>query len=297
MSELRNRLKKVEYSRAYHAECEVNIQLIGDSRWIRDIELFLEETWKNIKCFPDAAGAKNGIDSDLPRFVLIEPSAYGEDTFRWVEGAIQNDIKALVIAPENHNQFEWFSISRRAAGLDVGAVMLSQDAQNAAKELGEILHSSDVLKTNRWTSDIRTIKAAHLGYKFATTDVGEQLESSLFGLLCDEFAFSSDHLAMATVLLETLSLWRMPKETGSELQLCYARVERELADTDLIKIVNAVQNVLSVFQSGELTDEKWSEILKNVGFGLLVRRKLASKYSNVVNLLNLGSGIRTLKIA
>ncbi len=297
MSDVSRKLKTVEYTRPYQAEKQARIQLVGDSRWISDLELLLEDEWKALKRLPTADQAFQQISSDLPQLLLVEPSAYSEDTFKWVEHGVQSGVKTSVISSDAINMFEWMSLSRRAAALDVGSILFSSDVKKAVSEISDFLANCEALKSTSRISEIQYVKHAFQGFQCAVNESESSAPRELFSLLADEFSLPTESLAMAMTLLETSSLWRRPKKTDSQIYLSYRRIERELLDTQAIELLNIALKSSQRFSESGLSEEEWNSQVDSSGLGLLSKRKMKKKYVEVNAVLGLASGQRTLKIA
>jgi hypothetical protein len=297
MAKEARKLNAVEYTRPYEAEKQSRIQLLGDSRWLRDLELLLEDEWKSLKRYPDPDQAIQKVTEDLPQLLLVEPLAYSSDTFKWIELGVQNGIKTTVIGFESINMFEWMSISRRAAALDVGSILFSTDVKKAALEISEFLGNCEALKASTHIAEIQSIRQAFHGYQCAVAESEDELPRSLFSLIADEFALSSENLAMASILLETCSLWKKPKRTDSPIFLAYRRVERELDGTQTMELLNIAIKTSAHFLNSGLSEDEWNSQVDSSLLGLLSKRRMKKKYIEVRSVLELSSGQRTLKIA
>lgn len=281
MEDLKNRLRNVEFTRKHASERDAKIQLVGNSQWIRDIELLLEDEWKSIFCHELAIDAAAGITDQLPALVLIEPEAHGEDTFRWIDLAAQIQSRTLLVAPEDFSQFEWMKITKKAAARDVGGILLPKDSKNAAVDLNNFLLDGVSLSAGRNQKDIRHIRSAAEGYELAKENQSTSLEREIFSMISDEFTLSSQHLGLSFLLLDTYSLWKRPKDTKSELHFSYRRIEREIEGSDSEKILRSSIAAAKSLTSGSFEEKDWADILKGAGYGLLAQRKLQKKYSDL----------------
>jgi len=296
MSTPKDRLGRVEFTRSYKAENASEIHLVGASRWIKDIELLLEEKWPNLKCYPESKDAAAAISELLPTLVLVEPNAYQDPTARWIETCVQFKAKALLIGPDSISQFEWAMASKKAAAHNFGSVLFSSDSSAAAGEISDFLETSNALNSSRWLEDVRVIQSAQLGYEVSISSP-VRLEKEVFALISDEFVIPSEDLAKSLTLVNSVSLWKRPKDAESDLNAAYRRVERELADTEAYKLIQISLSLVKAFKNGELTEANGEEILKASSLGLLARRRLKSKLNEVSILLNSASGHSILKIA
>lgn len=296
MSSPKDRLKKIEFSRSYKSENDSEIHLIGQSRWIRDVELLLEEKWRNLKCYHDQSEAFGAITSDHPRLALIELKAHGDDTSRWIEACVQNNVQGLVISPDNANQFEWMSAARKAAAHNFGSVLFSSDSRSAADEISNFLDTSDALTSTKSLSDVNIVQYAQAGFKIGALE-SEDLVKEMFSLISDEFILPSDDLAKGLALVGSIDLWKKPKPTDSELYAAYFRIERDLKEKEVYRLITSAIAAVDAYRSNALSEERWDQILSESKFGLLSKRKLRTKFNEAVILLQSASGQRILRIA
>ena len=280
MSLTKLNLKKVKYLRSHDHEHRHPIVLGGHSRWLRDIELLLEDRWKNLYCPEDFQDFGKLITEHPPRILVSEWGAYQSDETKLFDMIDQKGTKKILVAHSIQDAVAWKRIQRSMAGRGVSCIELSEDAKVASQEIDSIF-SGLCASGFSLNEDLQFIQNAYHGYRIA-----QNVESSnlltIFKTIASNFVFDPNDIVTGTLLVETFSLWKKPKNVGSSLHLAFMSAESSVNDENIFKIIAFSQKCEAVFDAnGELDEPTFQQLAADSGFGRLTYRMIKGSFSEV----------------
>ena len=290
-------LKKVTYLRAHDTEKNHTIILGGDSRWIRDIELLLEDQWKNVFCPENFSAFGKTLGEHPPRICVVELGAYQSNEAKLLDLNLPKGTEKLLVTHSIKDAFAWKRTQRLMASRGVKCIELSEDSKQAAEELAEIFMG---LCTSGFalSEDLQMIQNAFQGYRIA--EGNEESEFlKVFKTMAAKIVFDPNDIVAGTLLAETYSLWKQPKEANSSLHFAYLNAESSIGDEVIFKLIEFSKKCFDSFQANGILDEATFEhFLSDSGFGRLTSRMIKGSFSEVTTCLNKNhGGLRLVKVA
>lgn len=273
-------LKNVTYTRGHQASRNFPIVLGGESRWIRDIELLLEDNWKKVICPEDLKALTNEITENPPKICIVEYGAFQGNEMKLLDSNLPKETEKILITNGTTNELEWKRTQRKMASMGVKCLELSSDSTLGAQELSEVL---DEICTNRLSMDenLVTIQHAYSGFQLALpTEINSSL--TLFKLLASKFSFEPNSIVSGTLLAETYTLWKRPKSTNSTLYMAYLSAEGAVDDEKILKLIELSRECSELFEkTGTLEENGYNDLLAKSGLGRLAIRMLKGSIEEI----------------
>jgi hypothetical protein len=290
-------LKKVTYIRAHDADKKHTIVLGGESRWIRDIELLLEDQWKNIYCPEGHEAFNKTVSEHPPRICVVEAGAFEGNETMLFDLNYPKGTEKILITNSVQDNLSWKRTQRLMTARGVKCLELSSDSKAAAEEISEVL--TGLCSTGfSLGEDLQTIQSAFSGYQ-----INSALEDSsslkVFKTMASKFVFDPNDIVAGTLLAETYSLWKKPKDANSSLQFAYLNSEASIQDENIFKLIEFSKKCIDAFQkNGDIDESSFQSIATDSGFGRLTMRMIKGAYSEVRQALSSGrGGLRLVKAA
>jgi hypothetical protein len=290
-------LKKVTYLRSHDADKKHTIVLGGESRWIRDIELLLEDQWKNIYCPEDHGAFNKTVAEHPPRICVVEAGAFQGNETKLFDLNFPKGTEKILITNSVQDNLSWKRTQRLMTARGVKCLELSSDSKAAAEEISEVL--TGLCSTGfSLGEDLQTIQSAFSGYQ-----INSALEDSsslkVFKTMASKFVFDPNDIVAGTLLAETYSLWKKPKDANSSLQFAYLNSEASIQDENIFKLIEFSKKCTDAFQkNGDIDESSFQSIATDSGFGRLTMRMIKGSYSEVRQSLSGGrGGLRLVKAA
>lgn len=290
-------LKKVTYLRAHDNDKNHAVILGGDSRWMRDIELLLEDEWKNVYCPEDFSAFGKTLGEHPPRICVVELGAYQNSESKLLDLNLPKGTEKLLVAHSLKDTVSWKRTQRLMASRGVKCIELSEDSKIASQELAEVFTGLCSAGFSL-SEDLQLIQNAFQGYR-----IGEGSEESeflkLFKALAAKFVFDPNDIVAGTLFAETYSLWKQPKSTNSSLQFAYMNAESSVRDENIFKLIEFSKKCLDLFEFNGILDEAtFQELATNSSFGRLTIRMIKTSFPEVASCLSKNqSGLRLVKAA
>lgn len=133
------KLSPVTYTRSFKAERELPALLVGGTRWIKDLELLLEDEWPKLLASEFGASVPDAIANSGAQLVVVEASQDVEQSRLCLESHVPSTIKKVLLMREGDNPFLKRTYINYGARCGVSVVELPDDLQQATKELSGFL--------------------------------------------------------------------------------------------------------------------------------------------------------------
>lgn len=278
----KNGLNSVTYSRDYIAEKQLPIAMIGDSRWFSDIELLLEDEWRNLKLFGNYSSLPADLTSSGVGLSLILAISDKDEIKKLVEAVIPSSVQKILILKESENPFLKKYYVNYATIHSSQIFELSNDAKSAAEELNSLL---PIILSNIRTdleNDIYKAEMVLAGYEQSLTTAialpyinWRQRAETAFRWYFPLLTLSSQDyklirlLVLAQPLLESKNNWSsvisdifLPILSFSQSNSSHQHV---LFMTDLVKAVPI---------KGTFDQDKIKSVISDSTLGILTKRVL-----------------------
>ena len=273
-------LKNVTYTRAFNSSRNHTIILGGESQWLKDIELLLEDEWKKIICPQDLVGFGLVLVEQNPRVCIVEFGAFEGNEQRMLESSGPAGMEKLLVTRKVQNEIQWMSTQRRMLSLGVKCLQLSEDSKMASEELSEALDGICSMGSGL-SDDLEIIQNAHQGYKLLSNNEDHQFIKT-FKLIASKFSFEPNEIVAGALLAETYNLWKEPKIANSNLYMSYMNVVSCIRDENILKLIDFSKQCSILFnEQGSIDSELYSQIATNSGFGRLTIRMLKGVHGEV----------------
>ncbi len=290
-------LKKVTYLRAHDADKSHTIILGGDSRWMRDIELLLEDQWKNVYCPEDASAFKKTLSEHPPRILVVEQGAYQGNETRLLDLSLPTGTEKILITHTIKDPLSWRRTQRIMASKDVKCVELSEDSKLAAEEMAEIFIGLCATGFSLG-EDLQLIQNSFQGYQLVVGK-GDSNILNLFKTMAAKFVFEPSDIVAGTLFAETYTLWRQLKDVNSPLQFAYTNAELSVKDQVIFKLIEFSKQCFDSFHAnGGLDHSTYQRLVENAQFGRLTARMINGSFQEVISCLSKNSrNLRLVKVA
>ena len=290
-------LKKVTYLRAHDNDKNHTIVLGGDSRWMGDIELLLEDQWKNIFCPEDSSAFCKTISEHPPRICVIELDAYQGTDAKLLDLNFPNGTEKLLVAHSVKDALSWKRTQRIMASRGVKCFELSEDSKLASEELSEVFTGLCSAGFSLG-EDLQLIQNAFQGYRI--NEGNEESEFlKIFKTMAAKFVFDPSDIVAGTLFAETYSLWKQPKSVNSSLQFAYMNAESSVKDENIFKLIEFSKQCFDTFQSNGVLDKlTFQQLATASNFGRLTYRMIKGSLPEVAACLSKShGGLRLVKAA
>ena len=290
-------LKKVTYLRAHDNDKNHTVVLGGDSRWMRDIELLLEDQWKNIYCPEDFSAFGKTLGEHPPRICVVEHGAYQGNEAKLLDLNLPKGTEKLLVAHSIKDVLAWKRTQRVMASRGVKCIELSDDSKLASEELAEVFTGLCAAGFSL-SEDLQLIQNAFQGYRIA--EGNEESEFlKVFKTMAAKFVFDPNDIVAGTLFAETYSLWKQPKDANSSLQFAYMNAESSVKDENIFKLIEFSKKCFDSFQSNGVLDEPtFQQLATDSSFGRLTYRMIKGSFPEVTACLSKNrGGLRLVKAA
>jgi hypothetical protein len=289
--------KKVTYLRAHDTDKNHIVLLGGDSRWIRDIELLLEDQWKNLYCPEDFSSFTRTLVEHPPRVCIAEFGAYNGNEIKLLDLNMPTGIEKILIGHDIKDPLLWRRTQRSVAARGVKCIELSEDSKTASEELSEVLTGICAAGFSV-TNDLHLIQSAFQGYRIAG-GAEDQTFLKLFKTMASKFVFEPEDIVTGTLFAETYSLWKKPKDASSPLQFAFSNAEASVRNENVFKLIDFSKKCVDAFNStGNLDEETFQKLVADSDFGRLTSRLIKGALPEVTSCLTQASGgLKLVKVA
>lgn len=279
------KLRKVTYSRATESGHLSRIFFAGDSQWCRDLELLLEDTWKNFTRPNNIGEFAAMAAANPPSLAVIHKDAYGETARRILETGVPKGVAKILVTDNVEDQLGWRRLTIEACSLGVSALALSSQTSDAAAELSQVLSGMLSVGLVGYSVDFDTIRKAMPGFELIAS-THQPAFMPVFRQILSCFTFDPIAVSAANLLGETYRQWRSPKSISSDLHLAYQRVEQLLDGTPLLALLNLAVKTQEIYaQKADIEEDTWQKLVTEAGIGRLAARKLVQDHPKVSTFL------------
>lgn len=288
----KSKLKKVTYLRSSDTSKSYKILLAGNSRWMSDVELLLEDEWKNVFRIDEFSSFSKALVEKNPKVCVIEYGGMSEES-RIYDSIFPNGTQKLCVAHEVVDTLSWRRKQRELASKGFKCIEMAADAKAASEEFREIFLDFSQVDYS-FSEDLQTVKAAYAGYNLIESE-RDQSQLNIFKTLSSKFVFEPSDIVAGTLLVETFALWKAVKSGSSQLFFSFSNIESSINDPIVLKLVDFSALCCEEFKkSSVLSEEKYTELVTKIGFGRLATRVLKNDYLLIVSIL--GASNRQLRL-
>lgn len=279
--------KKTLYLRTHDSSKNHKILLAGNTRWLRDIELLLEDQWKNISCPEDFSSFAKSNSESPPKMCVAELGAYNENESKILDLPYPRDTEKLLVTHSVKNYTIWRKLQRDFSGKGIKCLELSSDSREAAKELSEVLTSLCTLSVSL-PDNLQIIQNAYHGFMISESFKDDQNLSKLFKLIASKFIFDPVDVVTGNLLAETHQLWTKPKDTNSPIYFAYIQAENSISDETIFHILNFSKKCSEFYKVNQGLDEAiFENLISESSFKPLTKRMIRRIFAEVRNTLPL----------
>ncbi len=290
-------LKKVTYLRAHDNDKNHPIVLGGESQWMRDIELLLEDQWKNIYCPEDLGSFNKTVSEHPPRICVVEFGAFKGNEAKLLDLNFPKGTEKLLVSHGIKDELSWKRSQRVMAGRGVKCIELSEDSKLASEELAEVFSGLCSLGFSL-SDDLQMIQNAFQGFRIIE-ETEENSFLTVFKTMAAKFVFDPSDIVAGTLFAETYSLWKQPKDANSSLHFAYLNAESSIKDENIIKLIEFSKRCFdSSRNNGALDEGTFQQLVAESSFGRLTSRMIKGAFPEVSSCLGKGrGGLRLVRAA
>lgn len=279
----------VTYSRNHKIERETRFVLVGSTRWLRDLELILEDAWPQCYLSDRSPKITTFLKDKQINIALVEATEDFDETKKFIESVLPSSVMKAIICTENLNPFLVKKYSNYTARTNIPICHMPEDAVVAATEIEPYLLS--------WTSNISNelssiIDRAELVLEgFAASSVVTSISSSGWKKECEKTcAWLFQHITLSTIefrLIRILSLahplYAVRHTWSHQLLDVFEPIEAYSHKIGTEIYVRLAVSITQIAQKdGKNYAESVSKAIKGSSLGLLMRRTLNQHVNDLV---------------
>lgn len=283
--------QRVTFSRAFERGRSLRTLLVGSSRILRDVELILEDHWRNLAIATSNDEMDRLIASIRPSVALIEWDAFEGAVDRLLETSLKVVSKRIVLITQETTAQTRRHLEHRALLYDYSIFEISSDSKPAAQSIDGMLKSLVDLGVGRPSDLFNRVQTATSGFfagiNYARNPAYQREAASLVilsRLLFSKLALDVEQLEAATLLAESYDFWLASRQCPNEMSASFDELE-EICTTSgvptmaLLELADAVRNHLHGFKIP--TAMQWSRLINSRHFDPILARHLVGLYPQV----------------
>lgn len=294
---LKDKLKKTSYNRGFVAGRSISVLMLGESRWLSDIELLLEDRWPNLVLVTEETEVSAALQKRSPKIAVLEKGLWGDSELRLIESVLPTQVKRIVVTPEVKDEIGWRKLLKRLCQLNASGAVLDTPADQAAQEIESLLDGLVNSGSIDMGEAFTVIKCAFEGFRLSSQTSLEGL-MSVYKLLLSQFALEYDVLSAALLLGKSYAMWKTPRDASNEISTAYSELESLVKDNEAGMVFSLLATLDRHLASGAtLSNEEWEKLVNEAGAGKIAARKLIGLFDAIVPLLASVTPTKLLRVA